>query len=344
MPAWVIPAFLAGVAVSLLASSRLVRALESVGEHFGLPELLLGLVVAIAADTPELTSAITALVQGQRSVGVGVLLGSNVFNIAALLGLGSLVAGRVPIHRRVVAVEAVTAIGVAGPATAFVGHGLGALPASLIILAFFGPYLALSIVPPARLPLPPGACRWLALAVTEEAAEMAAGLGAVRPEPGPGGLTIAPPPLRRPAIEAGGALVLVVAASALMEHAASSGGASLGLPQLVTGGLVLAAVTSLPNAVAAVYLARRGRGAALMAEAMNSNSINIVGGLAVPALFGGLTLARPGPGAWLTAGTYAGMTLLALALALGGRGFGRRSGAALVGVYVTFATALVLVG
>ena len=33
---------------------------------------------------------------------------------------------------------------------------------------------------------------------------------------------------------------------------------------IVTGGLVLAVVTSLPNAVAAIYLALRGRGAAAL--------------------------------------------------------------------------------
>jgi cation:H+ antiporter len=315
-----------------------------------MPELMLGLVVAVAADGPELTSAITALAQGQRSVGVGVLLGSNVFNLAALLGLGSLVAGRVPIHPRVVAVEAVTAIGVAGPATALVGRGLGAVAASLIILVFFLPYLALAAVPPARLPLPVAARRWLARVVSEEKEEISLGLDAVKARPDPaaasgGGRRLpSASPVRRAGTEAVAALVLVVGASILMEHAASTGGAAAGIPQLVTGGLVLAAVTSLPNAVAAVYLARRGRGAALMAEAMNSNSINVVGGLAVPALFGGLDLARPGTGTWLTAGTYAGMTVLALGLALAGRGLGRRSGGALVAVYAGFAIALAIVG
>ena len=42
-----------------------------------------------------------------------------------------------------------------------------------------------------------------------------------------------------------------------------------GIPEIVVGGLVLAAVTSLPNAVSAVYLARRGRGAAAFSTALN---------------------------------------------------------------------------
>src|SRR5271165_1906125 len=41
-----------------------------------------GLVAALAADTPEVTSAVTALAHGQHDVGTGVILGSNVFNLA----------------------------------------------------------------------------------------------------------------------------------------------------------------------------------------------------------------------------------------------------------------------
>ena len=44
-------------------------------------------------------------------------------------------------------------------------------------------------------------------------------------------------------------------ASVAMEQGASTLGTPFGVPQIVVGGLVLAAVTSLPNAVSAVYLA-----------------------------------------------------------------------------------------
>ena len=41
------------------------------------------------SDTPEVTSAVTALPHGQHDVGPGVVLGSNMFNLAALIGLGT---------------------------------------------------------------------------------------------------------------------------------------------------------------------------------------------------------------------------------------------------------------
>ena len=78
-------------------------------------------------------------------------------------------------------------------------------------------------------------------------------------------------------------LVIVVVASAVMERSAETLGKRFDLPSLVVGGIILAAVTSLPNAVGAVYLAARGRGAAVLSEAMNSNMLNVLVGLLLPA-------------------------------------------------------------
>jgi cation:H+ antiporter len=70
---------------------------------WGSAEALLGLLAALAADTPEVISAVTALAHGQHDVGTGVVLGSNVFNLAALIGLGALIAGGIKLHRRAAA-------------------------------------------------------------------------------------------------------------------------------------------------------------------------------------------------------------------------------------------------
>src|SRR5580693_7501614 len=99
---WWTLAFVAGVAVSLAASWLLVSRLERLADRAGFSEAWLGLVAALAADAPEITSAVTALARGQASVGAGVVIGSNVFNLAALLGLAAVVAGRIRFHRRVV--------------------------------------------------------------------------------------------------------------------------------------------------------------------------------------------------------------------------------------------------
>src|SRR6201985_2350742 len=102
--------FAAGVVLSLAASWLLVSRLERRGERAGLSEAWLGLVAALAADAPEITSAVTALSRGQASVGAGVVIGSNVFNLAALLGLAAVVAGSIGFHRRVVVLSGVPAV------------------------------------------------------------------------------------------------------------------------------------------------------------------------------------------------------------------------------------------
>ena len=94
--------FVGGAVVSLATSRDLVTRLERVGERLGFSEASLGMVAALAADTPEITASITAIAHHQQTVGAGVVLGSNVFNLVALLGLGAVVAGGIDLHRRVV--------------------------------------------------------------------------------------------------------------------------------------------------------------------------------------------------------------------------------------------------
>ena len=135
-------------------------------------------------------------------------------------------------------------------------------------------------------------------------------------------------------VMAGVALIVVVLASVTMERAASDLGRSFGVPEIVTGALVLAAVTSLPNAVAAVYLAVRGRGAAVLSIALNSNSLNVVVGLLLPGAVVGL--GGPSGEAGLVAAWYLGLTAVTLGLAHRQRGLGRPAGALIVGAYAVF--------
>src|SRR5438874_1015409 len=64
-----IPMFLVAAVVSLGMSWLLVSSLERVGERLGLSEALLGVLAALAADAPEITAAVTALVHHEPRVG-----------------------------------------------------------------------------------------------------------------------------------------------------------------------------------------------------------------------------------------------------------------------------------
>lgn len=320
--------FCAGVVVSLAASWLLVSRLERLGERAGFSEAWLGLVAALAADAPEITAAVTALSRGQASVGAGVVIGSDVFNLAALLGLAAVVAGWIGFHRRVVVLAGVPAVWVAAVCLLTVARVVGPAAGLALTAVVLVPYVAVLGMRRARLErlrLPASWTRWLVAAVHEEETELAE---VIRPRPG----------TWRDAATAAGALIAVVGASTIMEVAAAALGRRYAVAGIVTGGLVLAVVTSLPNAVSAVYLARRGRGAAVLSTALNSNAINVVAGLLIPACLAGLG-PRSGPGI-LVAAWYAGLTVLALALAFRGRGLGRLSGAAIIAGYLALVTAL----
>jgi cation:H+ antiporter len=320
-----------GAAFSLAASTILVIRIERLGERLGLTEAMLGLVAALAADAPEITSAAAALARGQHAVGVGVVLGSNVFNLAALLGLGAVVAGQIALHRRVVALEGAVGLWMAAVSICALAGLIGPWTGLILVLLVLLPYAWLSALRAphrTRVRIPPRVRGWLAEALHEEEQEEGP---ALHPAPGR-------PSDVMSAVTGVIALVTVVIASVAMEHAATSLGSRLAVPGLVTGGIVLAAITSLPNAVTAVYLARRGRGAATLSEAMNSNTLNVAFGLFLPAAIAGLAT---GGSAALVATWYAAMTLAVLALAYLHHGLTRLTGALIIAAYLAFVAILV---
>jgi len=325
---WAVALFVVAAAFSLGASAVLVVRLERLGARLGFSEALLGLVAALAADTPEVTSAVTALAHGQHDVGTGVVLGSNVFNLAALIGLGAVVAGSIKLHRRVVIFEGTVALWIAALSIAAVASLITPAAALALALAVLAPYVYVSALHPSgrsALPLPSRLRSWLAGAVAEEEQELSA---AIHPERGG----------PRDAAFAVLALAVVVAASAAMERTASTLGARWAVPGVITGAIVLAAVTSMPNAVAAVFLARRGRASATLSEAFNSNTLNVLAGLLIPAVI----ITSPSLGGALPVAIWYGvLTAATIALALAGRGINRRSGALIIAAYLVFAVTVI---
>jgi cation:H+ antiporter len=320
--------FVLGAIASLAASALLVTRLERVGARIGLSEASLGMTAALAANGPEITSAVTALARGERTISAGVVLGSCAFNVAALLGLSVVVARRVELHRRVIALGGGVALWVSLVALVALAAG-GPGPAGLLgALVVFAPYVVLLAWPGCleRLGLPAGLRGWLRRAVVEEEAELAPAIHPRRGNWGDAGL-------------AGLALGAVIGASIAMEWSASSLGAHYKVPSVVIGAVVLAAVTSLPNAVAAVYLARRGRGSAVLSEALNSNNLNLVLGLLLPAAIAGT--GDGGAAVVATAAVALGLSALALTMAYTSRGLWRTQGAVIIVVYALFVAGLV---
>jgi cation:H+ antiporter len=322
--------FFGGAAVSLGSSWVLVSRIERVGSRFGASEALLGLISALAADGPEITSAVSALLARQGAVGAGVVVGSNVFNLAALLGLGSLVAGTIALHRRVIVFQGAIALWIAASCLLTI---VGVVPASIgvvLVLGVLVPYVALAAFDHSRWwqrPNPSGARRWLTRAIAEEELDL---IAAVHPRRG----------RATDALVGGSALVVVVISSVAMEHAATSLGVRFAIPGIVVGGILLAAVTSLPNAVAAIYWARRGRGVAVLTTSLNSNTLNVAAGYLIPTVV--LGVAHRSGTENLVAGWYVGLSALALCFAYRHSGLRRTTGALIVVSYVVFVVVLVV--
>jgi cation:H+ antiporter len=315
----------AAFVLTVVASVVLARELDRIGQRLGFSEALLGMVTALGADAPEIAAAVAAVVAGHEETGVGVVVGSNVFNLAALLGVSALVAGRVRIHRQGLllngGVAVIVAIIGAFVAIDLLPGGVG-LALALVVLA---PYVVVSALHErarSRLPAP------LREAVAEEQRD------ARRDE-------FNPPATRLDALAVVPALAAVVGGAYGMVAAAQSLGDRFEVSDLVLGALVLAALTSIPNLIAAIRLARHGRGAACVSEALNSNNANILVGLCVPALilgFGSASGIETFAALWMV-----GMTVVAVVLGFGG-GLTRREGGAIVALYVAFAVVVATAG
>lgn len=82
---------LAGLVLLVVGAQGLVAGAVEIATLLGLPELVVGLtIVAIGTSLPELATSLAASVRGQRDIAVGNVVGSNLFNLGAVLGITAL--------------------------------------------------------------------------------------------------------------------------------------------------------------------------------------------------------------------------------------------------------------
>lgn len=81
-----------GLLFLYLGSEALVRGSSNLALRFGIPPLIVGLtIVAFGTSAPELVVSISAALKNSSGVAVGNVVGSNIFNIAAILGFTALI-------------------------------------------------------------------------------------------------------------------------------------------------------------------------------------------------------------------------------------------------------------
>ena len=83
---------IAGLALLVAGSKLFVGGAIEIARAFAVSELLIGLtLVAAGTSLPELATSVVAAYRGERDIAVGNVVGSNIFNICAVLGLTGLV-------------------------------------------------------------------------------------------------------------------------------------------------------------------------------------------------------------------------------------------------------------
>lgn len=88
-----------GLGGLVLGADWLVDSAVAFARAFGVSDLVIGLtVVAIGTSMPEIATSIVAAIRGERDIAVGNVVGSNVFNIFAVIGVTGLVSsGGIPV-------------------------------------------------------------------------------------------------------------------------------------------------------------------------------------------------------------------------------------------------------
>ena len=80
--------------ILLIASSRLlVWGAVGVAQDFGVSDLIIGLtIIALGTSLPELAASVVAVRKGEHDIAIGNIVGSNMFNILAVIGIATIIA------------------------------------------------------------------------------------------------------------------------------------------------------------------------------------------------------------------------------------------------------------
>ncbi len=104
-----------GLALLVFGSQALVSSASDIAVQLGVSDLVIGLtVVAIGTSLPEVATSVLAAMRGQRDLAVGNAIGSNLFNLLAVLGVTAVVSpNAIPVAASAVQVDIPVMVAVA---------------------------------------------------------------------------------------------------------------------------------------------------------------------------------------------------------------------------------------
>jgi len=284
--------FLLSATAVIVAGVRLARDGDTIAEKTGLGGMWVGaILVAAATSLPELGTDVSAVWQGAPKLAVGDLFGSNMANMVILAVADLLVR-----HTRVLARVAVNQLAV------------GTLAIALAAIATLG-----MLVPGWTV----AGVGWSTIVV---GAAYVAGMGYLhrnRAEPpfgaGDGTTGVRPGELRRAALGFAAAAVLIVLAAPFLAYSTAIVADQLGISHGFAGMVLLAATTSMPEAVVTVTSIRAGAYELAVGNLFGSNCFNMAALVALDVADGWRPVLA-NMGADVVVGALAGILLTSLAM------------------------------
>lgn len=298
----------AGLVLLYVGGEALVRGASSLALRMRISPLVIGLtVVAFGTSAPELAVSLEASIGGVGDIALGNVIGSNIANIALILGVTALVRAT-KVEARILRIDA--------PLMVLASLLLVVMLADGGLTRFEGGLLFAGLV------------AWIGFTAVIARKESQA----VRQEFSQG----VPHSLSRVALAVmfvfGGIAALVVGGQLLIDAAVAIAAAA-GVSQAVIGLTIVAVGTSLPEFAASVVAAVRGHGDIAVGNVVGSNLFNVLGILGIASL---VTPLGRGAIDWTTLGVFVGVALLIVPLLYTQRQLSRVEGAGLLLVYIGY--------
>jgi cation:H+ antiporter len=300
-----------GIAGLYFGAEWLVGGASRLAAALGVSSFVVGLtLVSFGTSAPELVVSGLASYRGSGGLAIGNVLGSNVANIALILGLTALIFP-IRVRQALLVRDVPIMVLVAALVPALAWSGLITRSQGFFLLALFVAYVA-----------------FVALSAYRESASVLALMDEHgHPRASRRDTT------RNLGISLAGLFVLAAGAH-LLVGSASRIAASMGVPELVIGFSLVAFGTSLPELAASISAARRSESQIVLGNIIGSNIFNVL------LILGVAAVVRPIPVALSVARTEAMLVLLLSAvlipMVVSGRTISRWEGGALVVTYLAF--------
>ena len=309
---------LAGLALLTWSADRFIAAAASLVRHWGVSPMLIGIfVLGVGTSAPEIAVSIAASLRGAPDIALGNAVGSNITNIALILGITALISP-ISVHSQVMRKELPILATVTALAAWQVWDGELTFVDALVLLGVFLLLLAWSIRQ--------GMTQKNDALGTEVAEEM----------------SHRSMPLRNAVLWLIAGLLLLIVSSRILVWGAVELALGFGVSDLIIGLTIVAVGTSLPELASSVIAARKGEHDIALGNILGSNLFNT---LAVVGIAGTISPMVVAPEVFYRdIAVMAALTLSLFILGYGFRGPGRINrleGGLLLACFVSYTVYLI---